>query len=384
MMFVVIGVGITLLTLQLFHISQYSNRLGALKNQHLLIDKIINTDLRDPDMASILMNGAIAEIRLSVKLSGEEAILDSLINSNEEQASLLRSLTLSSQTFQDNSLIWSESSSTGLDSNRERMMSARTAYLSDIDRMVDYQIHIINESISTAKITALFVFIVGIFVFFFYSYRLRQISHDIHLASSSETNGGRKEAYTREMDFIVKRLMRQPSQSFTGPSFTHPLSGLNNEKGLISILNSKKPGKAVNTAFLCQFEIDNYAPYVQTLSDTDRGAIFKKLGEIISLYEQPLDVIAHTDDDHLVFVLFRNTKQAALEDCEHIVRSVEESVFTTSRGAIQLTLSAGLLLKSPKKTIEESLEDALKLIEKAKQNGGNRVAQLRSAIDNFR
>ncbi len=108
------------------------------------------------------------------------------------------------------------------------------------------------------------------------------------------------------------------------------------------------------------------------------------MGEIVSLYEQPFDVIAQTEDDHLVFILSRNTKNTALEECEHIVRSVEEAVFTTSRGALRITLSAGFLLKIPVKGIEEGIEEGIKLIEKAKEAGGNRVAQLRDRADSFR
>lgn len=384
MLLLLLGGGVTLLTLQLFHISQYSDRLGALKHQHLLIDKILNTDMSDPAMASILINGALAEISLSVKLSGEEALLDFFINSNEEQASLLRSLTLSSQTFQDNALIWSDSSPASLEFNRDRMMHARTAYLADISRMVDFQIQIIGKSISTAKITSLFVFLLGLFVYFFYSHRLRQIYRDIHRAASLDTNGGKKEAYTREIDFILKRLVRQPSQAVTGPNLTHPLSGLNNERGLIAALNSKRGGKGGNLVYLCLFEIDGYDALRTTLSDEERGSMFAKIGEIISLYEQPLDVVAHTGDDRIVCVLSRNTKQSALESCEHIVRSVEESVFSSSQGALRITLSAGFLLKVLNKNIEETMEDAVKLLRKAKENGGNRIAQLRDEVDAFR
>ncbi|MBN2869569.1 MAG: hypothetical protein JXK04_01275 [Campylobacterales bacterium] len=383
MMLLFLGAGVFLLTLQLFHISQYGERLGALKNQHLLIEKIISSDMSDPRMAAIHINGAVSEITLSVKLSGEEALFDALINSNEEQASLLRSLSLSSQTFQDNALIWSESSATGADANRERMMNARTAYLSDIDRMVDYQIHIITQSIATAKITALFVFCVGLGVFFFYSHRLRQIYRDIHRVCSVDVHGGKKEAYTREIDYVLKRLARQSGQISAAPNLIHPFSGLNNEKGLIAVLNSKKPGKGGNSVFVCQFEIDGYAERIASLSDEDRGAMVKKIGEIVSLYEQPLDAIGHTEGDRIVFVLTRNAKHTALDECEDIVRLVEASAFPTSRGEMRITLSAGFLLKTPNKNIDESIEDTLKLIEKAKANGGNRVAQLRDKLDVF-
>lgn len=371
----ILGIGGMILTAQLFHIAQYSERLGALKTQHLLIEKIIHTDLSDPKMADILINGAVSEISLSVKLSGEEALLDAFVNSNEEQASLLRSLEISSQAFQDNALLWSEALSISKDSAHMRMMSARSAFLADIDRMMDYQVHIIQESIATAKIVAIVLFITGFLVFLLYRYRLNQIYNDIDKACSIDTDGSTKLVATQEIDFLLKRLIRKSSQSSLNPNLINPLSGLNNEKGLINAFSAKKSGKAGNTVFLSLFEIDNYSSLVDTLSKEDMGNIFKKLGEILNMYEQPLDVIAHTDDNHLVFLMSRNSKQLALNESEKIIHTVEESSFTTAQGPIKITLSAGFLLKPPAKSINEAVEQALILIAKAKETGGNRIIQ---------
>lgn len=374
----ILGIGGMILTAQLFHIAQYSERLGALKNQHLLIEKIIHTDLSDPKMADILINGAVSEISLSVKLSGEEALLDAFVNSNEEQASLLRSLEISSQAFQDNALLWSEALSISKDSAHIRMMNARSAFLADIDRMMDYQVHIIQESIATAKIVAIVLFVTGFIVFLLYRYRLNQIYNDIDKACSIDTDGSIKLVSTQEIDFLLKRLVRKSAQSSLNPNLINPLSGLNNEKGLINAFSAKKAGKSGNTVFLSLFEIDHYASLENSISKEDMGNIFKKLGDILTMYEQPLDVIAHTDDNHLVFLMSRNTKQLALEESEKIIHTVEESSFTTAQGPIKITLSAGFLLKPPAKSIDESIEEALKLIEKAKETGGNHVAQQRS------
>ncbi len=180
----ILGAGITILGVQLFHISQYSDRLTALKNQHLLIDKIMNTDLSDSKMASILVNGAVSEIDLSVKLSGQEALLDIFVTSNEEQASLLRSLGISSAAFRDSALIWSESLDISRTSQYTRMMNARAAFLADIDRMMDYQIHVINESIASAKMTVIILCFSTLVIFFLYRYRLNQIYRDIDQACS--------------------------------------------------------------------------------------------------------------------------------------------------------------------------------------------------------
>lgn len=376
--------GIALLGIQIFNLSQYTERLSALKNQHLLIEKIVHTDLSDPKMASILINGAVSELTLSVKLSGQEAILDTFINSNEEQASLLRSLSLSSQAFQDTALLWSEALAISKESSQERMMSARIAYLEDIGRMIDYQIHVIEESVATAKMTALLLFVTVIIVFFLFRYRLKQIYSDIDKVCSIDTDGSQKKVHTQEIDFLTKHVVRKSAQTSFNPNLIHPSSNLNNEKGLGSAFNAKKAGRSGNTVFLALFEIDQYPSLIQTFSKEDLAGIFKKLGEMITMYEQPLDVIAHMDNDQLVFLMSRSSKQNALEECEKFVHSVEESNFSTAQGIIKITLSGGFMLKPPAKSIDEAINEAQTLIEKSKENGGNRVSQVRERTLSYR
>ncbi len=378
-----LGAGVALLTLQLFHISEYSERLNALKHQHLLIDKIINTDLTDPKMASILINGAMAELSLAVKLSGEEVLLDSFVTSGDERSSLLRSLDVSSKNFEDNALIWSESPIAARDAYYARVMTARTAYLADIDRMLDYQIHAVGTSIATAKISAIIVFLFGLAAFLYFRIRLNHIYDDINRACSVDVDGAKHRPKTREIDYILKQLSRKSSQVVLSSHLTHPISGLHNDRGLLNTFNTKKTGKAGNTVFLCIFEIDQYASLNAGHTPEDKKAVYRKLAEMISLYEQPMDIIAHTEDDRLIFVMSRATKQEALDECEHIVKAVHGSTFLTAKGAIRLTLSAGFLLKTPLKSLDEAIADAVELIELAKENGGNRVAKLREQSDTY-
>lgn len=378
-----LGAGVALLTLQLFHISEYGERLNALKHQHLLINTIISTDLTDPKMASILINGAIAELTLAVKLSGEEILLDSFVTSGDERSSVLHSLGISSKNFEDNALIWSESPIAARDTYYARVMTARTAYLADIDRMIDYRIDALGESIATAKISAVIVFLLGLTAFFYFRIRLNHIYDDINRACSVDIDGTKHQPRTHEIDFILKQLSRRSSQVILASHLIHPVSGLHNDKGLLNTFNGKKAGKTGNTVFLCVFEIDQYASLIAEYPQEDIKTLYKKLAEMISLYELPMDIIAHTEDDRLVFVMSRPTKKAALEECEHIVKAVQESTFLTSKGAMRLTLSAGFLLKTPLKSLDEVIADALKLIEKAKENGGNRVAQLREQSDAY-
>ena len=380
----ILGAGVTFLTLQLFHISTYSERLSALKNQHILLEKIIHADISDPQMSTIVINGALAEMALSVKLSGEDALLDSIITSQEEHLTLLDALEISSETFRNHAMDWTESLNTSRQSAAHtKMMSVSTPYLADIDRLMDHQIHLINDAISTAKLIAVLLFFIGLGVFFRYRFLLDQIYRDIDKACAVDTDGSQKKVLTQEIDFIVKRLLRRCSQPAVSPNLLHPLSGMNNQKGLITVFNAKKSSRGSNNIFVALFEIDQYTSLVNTLSKDDMTNLFKKLGDMIAMYEQPLDVLAHMDDDRIIFVMSRNNKQMALDDCEKIIHSVEASGFSTAKGVVKITLSAGFLLKIPVKSVEEAAADALKLIQKAKENGGNRVAQLRDRDDSY-
>jgi GGDEF domain-containing protein len=335
-------------------------------------------------MSTIVINGALAEMALSVKLSGEDALLDSIITSQEEHLTLLDALEISSETFRNHVLDWSQSLGTSRQSAAHtNMISVSTPYLVDIDRLMDHQIHLINDAISTAKLIAILLFFIGLGVFFRYRFLLDRIYRDIDKACAVDTDGSQKQVLTQEIDFIVKRLLRRCAQPAVSPNLLHPLSGMNNQKGLITVFNAKKSSRGSNNVFVTLFEIDQYASLVNTLSKDDMASLFKKLGDIISLYEQPLDVLAHMDDDRIIFVMSRNNKQMALEDCEKIIHSVKASGFSTAKGVVKITLSAGFLLKIPVKSVEESAADALKLIQKAKENGGNRVAQLRDRDDSY-
>lgn len=374
----------TFLGIQLMNITHYSDRLAALKSQHTLIETIITQDLSDTQMATILVNDNIAKLSLAVKLSTKDALFDFFLPFTQEQTELSNALHTSSSAFQDAALFWLESTHRGRATMQHQMMRARDAYLTDISHMIDFQIHLINQSIGMAKNTSIVLFSLGFILFLLYRYRLNQIYRDISKACSVDTDGTKAEVSTQEIDFIVKRLARKAPIANTSQSLLHPQSGLNNEKGMLTMYNAKKATKSSNSLFIALFEIDQHINLSNSLSKEDMGALYKKIGDIISMYEQPLDVIAHLDNNNFVFVMSRNSKDSALSDAEKIVHSVHDSAFNTAKGPIKVTLSGGILLKAPASALESSISDAHKIMEKAKESGGNRVAQLREKADLFR
>jgi GGDEF domain-containing protein len=380
----ILGVGVLLLGLELVNITHYSQRLGALKTQHTLIDTITSQDFTDPQMAIITLNGNLAQLSLAVQLSDNDTLLDSFIPTTHEQQILSDALKSSSSAFKDAALFWSESTSHGQKTMYDQMIGKRNTYLANISAMIDYEIQMIDTSIELAKKTVIVLIVLGMLIFLLYSYRLNQIYRDINRACSVDTDGTKPEVKTQEMDFIVKRLARKSPIVNTAQSLLNPQSGLNNEKGMLTLFNAKKGTKSSNSLFVALFEIDQHINAYNTLSKEDMGAMYKKIGDIITMYEQPLDVIAHLDSNQFVFVMSRNSKDIALSDAEKIVHSVHDSAFNTAKGPIKVTLSGGFLLKTPAASLESAIADARKIADKAKENGGNRVAQLREKADQYR
>ncbi len=379
----VLGSGIILLAMILVTISQFSERLDALKNQHILIKKITSTNLHDFDMATITINGNIAELALFTKLANKETFLNLLFTSDEKEKSLNQAMVSTSSKFQESALFWLESMPVSRSAMYDRMIFERNLYSMDIDNMIDYQISLINESVWIAKIIVLIIAVLGLMTFFFYQWRLNQIYRDIKKASSVD-EGIQHETVTEEVDFIIKRLARKMPVVNTNPTLLDPQSGLNNQKGMNTVFNLKRNTKTMGSLFIVLFEIDQYKELEAKLSKEDIGTLYKKLADIFTMYEQPLDVIAHLDDNRFAFIMARSSKDLALSEAENIVQSVKDSIFTTQQGIEKITLSGGISLKIPSKTLEESLPDVAKLVEKAKESGGNRIAQLRDKADKFR
>lgn len=378
-----LGAGIVIIGIQIFHLSQYSDRLSALKNQHALIEKIFSVDFSDPAMANILVDGAISEITLSVKLSGREAILDTFVASNDEQASLLRSLELSSNAFCDSAMLWVQSNGNTKNVLFAQMMAAKTAYLNDINRMVDYQINIQSESIATVKMTVLMVILMGLVVFALYSRRMSQIYTDISSVSFMDSESEKHLFLTKEIDLIYKKIVKRSS---TGAAATtgliHPISGLANRQGLINLYNSKKTAKS-STNYLSLFQIDDIDRLSKELTSDDIGVLYNKLANVISLFEEPLDVSAHLEDDTVVFILARSSKKEAIEACENLVETFAKTPALLSTGTQKVTLSGGFLLKPPSQSLDAAIDEARKLLAIALENGGNKVAQLRPKGDMY-
>lgn len=382
-LFFLLLLGILVLANQLLIISDYSNRLATLKDQHILIDKIIKTDFHDFELATINLNGELAELALNTKNSNNSVWLESFFGDQNRQAILHKRLITSSKDFQEAAHNWAENSTPSKKMYNE-MINTLPRYFIAIDAMMDFEIQRINDSIQLTKQIAIFLLLLSIITFLIHRWRLKQVYQDIEHACSVDNDGKKPKILTSEIDFLLKRLSRKIPVTSSNTTLINPNSGILNEKGMVNTYAAKRNNQSSSSLYLVLFAIDQQRTLADTLSKEELGTMYKKLTEILSMYEQPLDIIAHLENNTFAFLMARSSKDTALNEAEQIIASVEESSFLTLHDPIKLTLSGGLMLKIPSQTIEESLLSAEKILQKAKDAGGNRIAQLREGTDKYR
>jgi len=220
--------------------------------------------------------------------------------------------------------------------------------------------------------------IISLFGFGWIVLRLAQIRKDLKTLYAFEYNEAAKFT-TIEANTISKIIGR--SGKATGPdnpAFLDAVTGISNYRGLVNEYARKKSIKSGNYTAVCVFAIDKFneveSQYSQEFSDT----ILKKVGFMLALYRQHNDMIARLDNNQFIIILSRQNQTSALNDCELIRKSIQESTFKTSdKQSLTITVSGGFVQKLAAESLDESIAKAGRVLFLSMQHGGNRIAQLR-------
>jgi len=173
------------------------------------------------------------------------------------------------------------------------------------------------------------------------------------------------------------KTARTDSQEINS-AYIDEVSEINNLKGFLHEYASNKNQKLGNYSAVCVFSIDKLETIETHYSKELSRAIIQKVGFMLSLYQQHSDVIGRIDHNQFAIYLSRHDKTSAINDCELIRKSVEETPFKSTSGSkINITLSGGFVQKLSTQSIEEVLTKAKKVLALSVQHGGNRIAQLR-------
>ncbi len=217
-----------------------------------------------------------------------------------------------------------------------------------------------------------------LFSTFWASRRLAQIQGDVKTLNMLEQDEV-TEFSTLEADSISKRMGRTTRASATkNPAYLDSVTGISSYKGFIHEYGEKKSQKLGNYTAICIFSIDRLNELEMQYSQEFSEALVKKVSFMLSLYRQHNDVIGRLDHNQFAILLSRQDKTSAVNDCELVRKSVEETSFKTSDGKnLTVTLSGGFVQKMSTQNLDEVLAKANKVLSKSIQHGGNRIAQLR-------
>lgn len=222
------------------------------------------------------------------------------------------------------------------------------------------------------------IFLLMMFSTFWSSRRLKQIRGDVKHLTMSEYDDTRG-FYTSEAESISKNIGQTPKAAITkNPAYIDSVTGINSYKGFLHEYGEKKNQKLGNYTAICIFTIDKLNEFEMQYSQDFSESLIKKVGFMLSLYRQHNDIIGRLDHNQFAILLSRDDKTSAINDCELVRKSVEETVFKTADGKdLKVTLSGGFVQKMSTQSLGEVLTKANKVLSMSVQHGGNRIAQLR-------
>jgi diguanylate cyclase (GGDEF)-like protein len=302
-----------------------------------------------------------------------------LLKYNSAYLEELRRLEREILAFNKAARAWYTNEKKNLKARNDAMQRARYAILGHIDAIIQKNIGYDQAKFNLEKWAVFAAALLALLMFLNYSRRFRGIFKDIYSLYGIEAKAQEREIVTDEISLVAKRMNRKPTTS-DNPAMTDPITGINNYKGLLSAFaeNKIKEGTAVA---VCVFEVDGFKELDRQYPKSFTQTVLKKIGFMMSLYEQHTDILARTDYSQFAMVFARNTHEISLRDCEQIRRSVEEASFRIPEGKnIRLTVSGGFVQKSSAVTLEETIELAKDVLTKGSAIEPNTIKQPKDVV----
>ncbi len=377
-----------LVLISLIELNQYSSyeKTKQLEEQKALVNKIYKLGRSDLDYSIINAQGLGAQLKtnlLFLTSTTTDDFLSKALGLNHENKNYIEELSSLEDTYISKANSYYQKKDENLSQRLSELTIAKIALLNQLNEMIANNLDGDYKKFSFTQwiiYITLFLMLAG---GLFYSKKLTVIYNDIKSLFSIGSERLSESIVTKEVDAIKMRMVRKPTLS-QNPSMTDPVTGIKNYKGMIQSYSEKKGLKDNNYTAVCVFEIDNFKEYEKGLSKEYTQSVLKKISFILSLYEQPTDVIARIEYDQFAVILSRETKDKAFTDCEDMRKSIEETVFKNPQGGeIPFTLSGGFLIKQNNKSLDGCVTYAKELLQTAKTNGKNRIVQIRDHAEKF-
>jgi diguanylate cyclase (GGDEF)-like protein len=360
-------------------------KIENLQNQKMLVNYIASLGREDLELANVRFRGKSTQLEFEIEKLADiysfDIITQAFYSSSSHYDSQLDELKVLALLFTEASERWydqkSRLSAKELAKRKAALVHAQSRLIDQLDFMI---IKNVDFEYNRFKIQEIFVYLAlasALFALLWYSRRLNVVYKDLLHLNAVDTHESDYVILTEEANGILKRMGRKPSTS-ENPSMIDPITQINNYKGMLQEISDKKNTKQGRYTGLCVFEIDNFGAIQHQYPKDFSQTVLKKIAFMISLYQRHTDVIARIDQHQFAIILSRDDKKQALNDCEMIRKSVEETLFKVPKGeSIRITLSGGFVQKIGQKSLEETINQAKQVLQTAIAHGKNRIAQLR-------
>ena len=361
-------------------------KIDNLFNQKKIISSLTKLKKDKIDLALIQFNGKTAQLQSEIdKLHAiyKYSLTEQYILGNEEEYK--KQLTALSRLTND----FAQSANDYYDDtaskeqeilDREKLKTSFYALNHHIDKLIFENISYDKARFNMFRNLSILFFVVVLFASLWYRKRINAIYKDLVYLQSVDKQQAPYQIFSQEADAIGLRMKRKVVVS-DDPKLTDQVTGINNQKGLISSYGNKKGMKDSNFTCVCIIEVDNFSkshrPFAQDLTQ----AILKKTAFTISLHEQATDVIARTDYNQFTIILSRSTKEILFKDIDIIRQSISELKFNTPTGEM-ITVTGGFVIKPNNTNVEEAIKQANEILKLGKTMGPNKILQARDVSEN--
>lgn len=361
------------------------SKTDLLMHQKTLVKEAYDLGRDDIQLSNIRLKNIFINLKFDVTKMKDASAFDFLGNYlfsySNEYSTDLEALSAQQQAYIDAAAAYYDQSIEKIEARLSRYEAAQAAYLAKLFELEGKHIGYESQKITLIQYIVYLAFLISLLAALWFARRLSFVYHDLRTLYSIDLDAKERTFFTEEAEMIIKRISRKSSTS-ENPAFIDPITEINNYKGLLNGFANRK-GSSGPILAVCIFSLDNFKEIENRHNKEFANQVLKKIAFMLSLYEQRSDVLGRIDHDQFVLILNRDTKDVALNDCEHIRKNIEETRFKAPKGeSVSLTVSGGFLLKAPNKLLEESLAHAKEIMGTARALGGNKIAQLRDHAEN--
>jgi len=362
-------------------------KVNNLNKQKNIISSLTTLKKDDIELALIQFNGKSTQLHQEIdKLRSmyKYDYTDKLVFGHEEE--YLNDLTkLSSLTTKFNEAAHEFYTEDKDDKSRaileESLQDIFLEINTHIDNIMLKSIAYNQEKFNIMKVTTIIIFILVFLATLWYRKKIFSIYKDIEYLYQIDKSKRDYVMYSLEGDAISMRMNRKTVVT-DNPTMIDPVTGINNNKGMISSYSNKKNLKDSNFTAVTILEIDNFSKTKRAFSQELTQAILKKIAYTISLHEQAVDVIARTDYNQFTLIFSRVSKEQSFKDVDLIRQSIEELKFNVAnKGPVTITVSGGFIIKPNNTHLDEASRQAKEILQYAKTTGTNRILQTRDLAE---